>query len=476
MPFSRWHSHVYMRTAGYLLPILMVLGLAVFAGCSSDPEPTPTAVATAIATATATVAPPTPTPVPATPTPTVAPTATPEEPAQTLENLLASIERDIEKLRGIDTPPPVEHMFVDKAGMRERIAEEFEDPEVVEQIAHESVLLKLLGVIPQDSDLAAIYESMLGGQVLGLYDPEKEQFFVLGDDGSGVESLGVEAQLTYAHEYVHRLQDAAFDLEAITDLDSSDDMSIAISALVEGDATTAQTQYMFQVFDFRELSELLESALAAQEEITPAPYFLQRGLEFSYVEGAVFVSRLIAIGGFSAVDNAFENLPRSSEQILHPERYFDSEEPIELDVPDDAMGAGWLLKAENVLGEFFLKTWLEALGSDRAGAALSGWGGDAYGVFEDEAGELALGVVIAWDSDADAREFFVIASDTLDAHEEFTIASSGLPEVLEAWRGPGGYVVMSRWRSGDHGDVVAIGITPTGDGSHGLVFALAGGG
>ena len=462
MPFSRWHSHVYMRTAGYLLPILMVLGLAVFAGCSSDPEPTPTAVATAIATATATVAPPTPTPVPATPTPTVAPTATPEEPAQTLENLLASIERDIEKLRGIDTPPPVEHMFVDKAGMRERIAEEFEDPEVVEQIAHESVLLKLLGVIPQDSDLAAIYESMLGGQVLGLYDPEKEQFFVLGDDGSGVESLGVEAQLTYAHEYVHRLQDAAFDLEAITDLDSSDDMSIAISALVEGDATTAQTQYMFQVFDFRELSELLESALAAQEEITPAPYFLQRGLEFSYVEGAVFVSRLIAIGGFSAVDNAFENLPRSSEQILHPEKYFDSEEPIELDVPDDAMGAGWLLKAENVLGEFFLKTWLEALGSDRAGAALAGWGGDAYGVFEDEASELALGVVIAWDSDADAREF--------------TIASSGLPEVLEAWRGPGGYVVMSRWRSGDHGDVVAIGITPTGDGSHGLVFALAGGG
>ena len=84
--------------------------------------------------------------------------------------------------------------------------------------------------------------------------------------------------------------------------------------------------------------------------------------------------------------------------------------------------------------------------------------------------------MLAWDSDADAREFFVIASDTLAAHEEFTIASSGLPEVLEAWRGPGGYVVMSRWRSGDHGDVVAIGITPTGDGSHGLVFALAGGG
>jgi hypothetical protein len=36
--------------------------------------------------------------------------------------------------------------------------------------------LKLIGVIPQESDLTGIYESMLGSQVLGLYDPEKEEF------------------------------------------------------------------------------------------------------------------------------------------------------------------------------------------------------------------------------------------------------------------------------------------------------------
>jgi hypothetical protein len=32
---------------------------------------------------------------------------------------------------------------------------------------------------------------------------------------------------------------------------------------------------------------------------------------------------------------------------------------------------------------------------------------------------------------------------------------------------------MSRWKSVDHGDLVAIEITPTGGGSHGLVFALS---
>ena len=55
--------------------------------------------------------------------PTVALTAIPEEPAQTLDELLSSTERDFENLRGIDTPPPVEHMFVDQVGMRERLAE-----------------------------------------------------------------------------------------------------------------------------------------------------------------------------------------------------------------------------------------------------------------------------------------------------------------------------------------------------------------
>ena len=108
--------------------------------------------------------------------PRVAPTAIPEEHAQTPDELLSSIERDTENLRGIDTPPPVEHMFVDQAGMLERLAEEFEDPEVVEQITHESVPLKLLGIIPQDSDLAAVYERVLGGQVLGPYDPERSSF------------------------------------------------------------------------------------------------------------------------------------------------------------------------------------------------------------------------------------------------------------------------------------------------------------
>jgi hypothetical protein len=343
------------------------------AGSSAEPPAAPTLEPAATATAT-TVAKP---------------------PEQTVEELLASIERGIEEIRGIDAPPPVNHRFVDQAGMKERLAEEFTDPEIIEQLVHESALLKLLGVISQDADLSAIYDGMLGDRVLGLYDPEKEEFFVLGDDQSGADSIDTEAQLTYAHEYVHRLQDAKFDLEKLEDLATGDDMSIAITALVEGDATAAQTLFMLGNYDFAELSRLLESALARQADIPVAPYFLQRALEFPYIEGGEFVSALSATGGNPAINAVFDNPPRSSEQILHPEKYFDGEEPVELDIPDDAMGNGWSVHAENVLGEFFLRTWLEAIGSENAAVAAAGWGGDAYVVFENAAGDFALGVVMA---------------------------------------------------------------------------------
>ena len=446
-----------------MLAVLVIVTAIVFGACSGDSE------ADATATESSTLAPST--------APVSTESAT-SEPEQTVDELLADIERRVEKFRGIDTPPPLEHSFVDKSFMRELLAEQLADPETVEQLVHESALLKLLGVIPQDSDLGAIYESMFGSRVLGLYDPEKEQFFVLDDSGLGPDSpangLDTEGQLTYAHEYVHRLQDAEFDLEFIDEEASGDDMRLAIAAVVEGDATNAQAQYMFQNFTFLELANLMDSILRDQADIPDAPAFLQRALEFPYLEGAAFVAEVVKSGGISAIDDVFNDLPLSTEQIMHFGKYVNAEEPDELEIPDDALGSDWEVQADNILGEFFLKTWLETLVSEEAEAAAADWGGDAYTVFENDADEIALGVLISWDTDDDAREFIVALSEAFTANENYLSRSNGLPGVLEAWEGPGGYIVLSRWNADDEGDRVAISITPNGADSHRLNFSLAG--
>jgi hypothetical protein len=56
--------------------------------------------------------------------------------------------------------------------------------------------------------------------------------------------------------------------------------------------------------------------------------------------------------------------------------------------------------------------------------------------------------------------------------DEYLSRSSGLPGVMEAWGGPGGYMVISRVDSGDLGDIVKIAITPDSANSHGLIWTL----
>ena len=55
--------------------------------------------------------------------------------------------------------------------------------------------------------------------MLGFYDDVEKRMVVVSDAG-----LDVEAKITYAHEYTHALQDAAFGLDALdTDAPGEDD-------------------------------------------------------------------------------------------------------------------------------------------------------------------------------------------------------------------------------------------------------------
>ncbi len=194
-------------------------------------------------------APPTAAPSPtATSAAAAAPSATLTLPpgAATLASKLREIEDRVIAIRGLSRPDDVPERFVDPAQMQALIDEELADPETVEDFDNAERLYKLLGLIPQGSDLIELYRNLLGAQVLGLYDDTKKEFFVLqtGPD------MGASEESTYAHEYVHRLQDAHFDLTAL--LASSkvadpasgagrSDRESAISALIEGDAVNAHS-------------------------------------------------------------------------------------------------------------------------------------------------------------------------------------------------------------------------------------------
>jgi hypothetical protein len=196
-----------------------------------------------------------------------------------------------------------------------------------------------------------------------------------------------------AHELTHALEDQRFGLESTP---ATDDRSLARSALYEGSATALMYAYVGEHFSAEEtLGGLLSSAF---EDTGDLPPFIQAQVLFAYVGGEAFVRQLIQRGGWDLVDTAYKvRKPSSTEQILHPEAYFEADEPepvrLRVALP------GWKRTLSGTWGELQTRELLG--GSSRAAA---GWGGDRYELWR-RGDDAALVMRWRWDTPRDVREF-----------------------------------------------------------------------
>jgi hypothetical protein len=136
------------------------------------------------------------------------------------------------------------------------------------------------------------------------------------------------------------------------------------------------------------------------------------------------VKALYQRGGWEAVDRALENLPGSTEQILHPEKYLAGEIPITMTaVPlTSTLGAPWKLIVSDALGDWRTYLLLSAgndetarLSEETAQQAAAGWGGDHYEVYlNPQTAQTVLAAQWAWDTPEDAAEFKQAMSAYLD--------------------------------------------------------------
>jgi len=334
----------------------------------------------------------------ASPTP-VAATATPEPstpaPSQDLLAAFGEIEQQVRQLRGLpaaDVGPPE---ILTRAELAEVL------PGLLEP-ALDNGTLRALGLLDADQDIVALTEQLYVSQVLGYYDFDAKRMVVVTDAG-----LTPAAEITYAHEYTHALQDAAFDSSAAQEeVAGQRDRELALLGLEEGDATAAMVLWAIGHLTAEELAGITETPVPDMSGIPP---WMVRLLEFPYISGAEFVGQLYASGGWEAVDAAYGELPASTEQVLHPQAYLDGEPPVEVDGIDlwNVVGADWAHASDTTLGEAWMAIWLEGIGVDQpsAEAAAAGWGGDRLTVATDADGSWALGWRIVWDAPLEATEF-----------------------------------------------------------------------
>jgi hypothetical protein len=147
------------------------------------------------------------------------------------------------------------------------------------------------------------------------------------------------------------------------------------------------------------------------EQYKQAPRSLRESLVFPYDQGLEWATAVYKSGGWAAVSHAFTELPQSTEQILHPEKYFAHEAPIKVSLPDvrAQLGPKWKRIKYDVNGEWsyylILDQFLNLPAESKRAAA--GWAGDRYAVYEGATpGDVFMAQMTVWDTENDAHEFF----------------------------------------------------------------------
>jgi hypothetical protein len=358
--------------------------------------------------------------------------------AQSESEQIVEIEGKVVEIRGLEVKTPITVTYKTREELREGVIADFTDdyPEV--DAARDQRTMVAFGIIEPGTDIRELYSELYGGQVAGYYDPETGELVVVLDGDGDEGELTASEEFTLAHEITHALQDQHFDIDAgVFDTeDATDDVSLAATALIEGDATLLQGLYLqddprFARDLFAEYDEMEEDD--ALEGYPPVVVAL---LLFPYNQGFEFAEALYDEGGYDLINQAFTEPPTTTEQILHPDKYLEGEVGEEVTVidPGETLGGEWATTDLNAFGEYIISSLLvsENVDSGDAEDAAEGWNGDAYtvaGSSEDSAVVWAS----SWDSDDDAEEFAEtlvqresdrLVEDAEDADGTWTIASS----------------------------------------------------
>lgn len=318
--------------------------------------------------------------------------------------LRAEIENRVADMRGLVPTEPVITTLLSREELTQRVEEDLL-AEFTAVDAHNDVLtMSAFDMLPPDFDLFTFSRDLYSEQIAGFYDPETNEFVVVSED----DELDANEQLTHAHEYMHALQDQHFELDLLDDDGRDADASAALLSLAEGEATLMQMLYMLQ--GYVDIAEILASAgELATPVLDSAPTILANSLLFPYTTGFEFAQTLYQQDGLVGLDAVWEELPQSTEQILHPERYLAGDMPQLVALPPltDTLGAGWALVDEDVFGEFMLREYLgQELNAEQTDTAATGWGGDRYAVYTNETDAAQVMVLrLVWDTDDDATEF-----------------------------------------------------------------------
>ena len=370
-----------------------------------------------------------------------------------------AFEQLLPNMRKLPFKNEVKRDATTRKDLRAYLIKEMDEDQTAEEFKGDETAMKALGVIPKSMDLHETMTRLLTEEIAAFYDPKTKAIHTIKEDGSVkrpepgfLEKLLLgkkgefdkeENKTVLAHELTHALADQTYDLLTLQrKIKGDDDRDLALSALIEGEATLTMTAAQAKDWNGEDTIKIpakrMESLIdilapmmtrSGGATLREAPPILAETLIFPYMRGLIFCMKLTNEGGWDAIDAAYKEPPLSTEQVLHFEKYRgpDRDEPTRLELGKLDAGDGWKEVSRNVFGEWQIAVMLR--GKPGSSTAAAGWDGDRFAAFVGPEDRLGLVWETTWDSEKDAKEF-------AEAYAAFQTAKLGKdvpqPEAIEA--------------------------------------------
>lgn len=303
----------------------------------------------------------------------------------------------ITEITGLEARRPVPASTLTREEWKAWVEAQVREQAKPEEIRKDELLLRIFGLVPGDFDLRQSTVDLLGEQAAAVYDHRKKRMlFVEGADTAGMEDA------VLIHELSHAVADQHFDMSRFLDKGpKSDEQQFARLAVVEGQAMWIMTDAMLRrmgqtlVNNGRALEAMLPmmGQLAASQYpvFNKSPLYMRESLLFPYGGGMVFQQAVVDRMGKAAFREVLRNPPVSTQQILHPDKYFDKVQPRKVELPAAGTQGYGRLSAGDV-GEFDLGLLLREGGMEEKEARdlAAGWRGGAYELLESREGAKPL--------------------------------------------------------------------------------------
>lgn len=384
-----------------------------------------------------------------------------------------AVLEETSKIRELPILSPVKSGAQSRAEIENMLVKNLYEQMTTAEMHATEVAYRKFGLAPATFEYRPFIIKLLLEQIAGYYDPVTREFYL-------ADWLELETQKpVMAHELTHALQDQHFNLRRFQKWPHGDsDAQLAAHSLIEGDATLAMMVYMAKnPLVALAFTRSLNTGVST-EQFNQAPRALRESLIFPYLQGSQWATAIYKRDGFTGLSKAFAKLPLSTEQILHAEKYFAYEQPLKITLPDlssllnkaAASNGGsavelraplgtqysalstspsWHRIDSDVNGEWgyylLLDQFLKSPAESRRAAA--GWAGDRYDVYEGtEPGQAMIAQISAWDTEADAREFFDAYAKRTELRypdaKLLTDTQHPTSDTLKTWQTSEGRVVM----------------------------------